>query len=45
VGEVDGIIGNQTKAAIRATQRALDLAEDGYPSPQLLDRLRAASAR
>lgn len=45
VGEVDGIIGNQTKAAIRATQRELDLAEDGYPSPALLDRLRAASAR
>jgi len=40
-GGVDGIMGDQTRAAIRATQRTLKLAEDGHPSFELLQRLRA----
>ena len=39
-GGIDGIIGDRTRAAIRATQRALNLAEDGHPSAELLERLR-----
>ena len=45
IGDLDGIIGDQTRAAIRATQRSLQLAEDGHPSPELLRRLRAAGTR
>jgi lytic murein transglycosylase len=39
-GGPDGIIGDQTRSAIRATQRALSLAEDGHPTIELLRRLR-----
>ena len=39
-GGVDGVMGDQTRAAIRSTQRALNLAEDGHPSLALLQRLR-----
>ncbi len=39
-GEPDGIIGDQTRSAIRATQRVLSLAEDGHPTIELLRRLR-----
>ena len=39
-GGLDGIIGDRTRAAIRATQRTLSLAEDGHPSVELLRRLR-----
>jgi membrane-bound lytic murein transglycosylase B len=39
-GGLDGIIGDRTRAAIRATQRTLSLAEDGHPSVELLHRLR-----
>ena len=37
-GGFDGIMGDQTRAAIRSTQRTLNLAEDGHPE------LRAAAA-
>jgi membrane-bound lytic murein transglycosylase B len=40
-GGLDGIIGDRTRAAIRATQRTLELAEDGHPSVDLLQRLRS----
>jgi membrane-bound lytic murein transglycosylase B len=40
-GGLDGIMGDQTRTAIRATQRSLKLAEDGHPSLDLLQRLRA----
>jgi membrane-bound lytic murein transglycosylase B len=40
-GGFDGIMGDQTRAAIRSTQRALNLAQDGHPSFDLLRRLRA----
>ena len=43
-GGVDGIIGDRTRAAIRASQRAFNLAEDGHPSAELLDRLRGNNA-
>ena len=42
-GGLDGIIGDRTRAAIRATQRALNLAEDGHPSAELLHQLRRSS--
>lgn len=41
-GPADGIIGRQSRAAIRAFQRTRGLPEDGYPSLQLLDLLRQA---
>ena len=40
-GGFDGIMGDQTRAAIRSTQRSLKLAEDGHPTYELLQRLRA----
>ncbi len=40
-GGFDGIMGDQTRAAIRSTQRSLKLAEDGHPNFELLLRLRA----
>ncbi len=40
-GGRDGIIGDRTRAAIRAAQRALDLTEDGHPTPELLQHLRS----
>ena len=39
-GPLDGIIGRQSRAAIRAFQRTRGLPEDGYPSYQLLQLLR-----
>lgn len=39
-GSVDGIIGTQTRAAVRAYQKSRGLVEDGYPDAALLDRLR-----
>jgi membrane-bound lytic murein transglycosylase B len=41
-GTPDGIVGTQTRNAIRAFQRTWSLAEDGHPSHDLLARLRAA---
>jgi membrane-bound lytic murein transglycosylase B len=40
-GHATGGFGDQTRAAIRSTQRSLKLAEDGHPSFDLLQRLRA----
>ena len=40
-GGFDGIMGDQTRAAIRSTQRTLNLAQDGHPSYELLQQLRA----
>jgi len=39
-GGVDGVLGAATRNAIRAYQRGRGLPEDGYPSPDLLERLR-----
>ena len=43
-GGLDGIMGDQTRAAIRSTQRSLNLAQDGHPSFELLQRLRGDMA-
>lgn len=40
VGKVDGIIGSQTRAAVRDVQKKLGLPADSYPTAELLDRLR-----
>ena len=42
VGEVDGVVGAQTRAALRSFQQSAKLPPDGYPTPQLLERLRRA---
>ena len=39
-GPADGIIGANTRKAVRAFQQSLGLPADGYPSPELLQRLR-----
>jgi len=40
VGAVDGILGAQTRAAIKVEQMKLGLPADSYPSPDLFERLR-----
>jgi membrane-bound lytic murein transglycosylase B len=44
-GPPDGIIGNSTRGAIRAFQKAETLPQDGYPSAGLLALLRTARAK
>lgn len=39
-GKADGIIGYNTRKAVRAYQQSIGLPPDGYPTPELLDRLR-----
>jgi lytic murein transglycosylase len=40
-GEVDGKLGQGTRASVKAAQLKLQFPADSYPSPELLDRLRA----
>jgi lytic murein transglycosylase len=40
VGKIDGIVGAQTRAAVRDMQKKFGLPADSYPSAELLDRLR-----
>ena len=40
-GEPDGMIGRQTRAAVRGYQRARALPADGYPTTQLQERIAA----
>jgi peptidoglycan hydrolase-like protein with peptidoglycan-binding domain len=40
VGKVDGIIGVQTRSAVRDVQKKLGMPADSYPTPELLSRLR-----
>jgi lytic murein transglycosylase len=40
-GGIDGILGSQSRSAVRAFQRRRGLVEDGHPSAALLERLRA----
>ena len=42
-GDADGILGSQTRAAVRAYQRATGMAVDGYPSVVVLKRLQRGS--
>lgn len=44
VGEADGIIGPKTRAAVRGYQRNEQLPVDGFPRPELLERLRAGAS-
>ena len=39
VGEIDGILGAGTRAAVRAVQKELGLPVDAWPTPELLSRL------
>ena len=41
VGAADGIIGPKTRAAVRKYQRNEQLPVDGFPRPELLERLKA----
>lgn len=41
IGAIDGIIGQRTRAAVSDVQRQLGLPQDGVPTPDLLQRLRA----
>jgi lytic murein transglycosylase len=40
VGKIDGIIGANTRAAVKAVQAQLGLPADSYPTPELLQKLR-----
>jgi lytic murein transglycosylase len=40
VGKVDGIIGSQTRSAVRDMQKKVGLPADSYPTPELLARLK-----
>ncbi|MBL8673361.1 MAG: peptidoglycan-binding protein, partial [Rhodospirillales bacterium] len=41
--DIDGLLGPKTRAAFRAFQVRAKLVADGYPTPDGLARLRAAS--
>jgi hypothetical protein len=43
VGKVDGIIGASTRAAVKQEQLKYGLPADSYPSPELLQKLRAGA--
>ena len=40
VGKVDGIVGANTRAAVKAVQAQLGMPADSYPTPELLQKLR-----
>jgi hypothetical protein len=40
VGAIDGILGSATRAAVQQAQADLGLPADGWPTPDLLNRLR-----
>jgi lytic murein transglycosylase len=40
VGKIDGVLGAKSRDGIKAMQKKFGLAEDGYPTPELLDRMR-----
>ena len=43
-GEPDGVVGPQTRAALRAFQRDAKVPPDGYPTPELLASIRLRAA-
>jgi hypothetical protein len=44
-GPIDGVMDEETSAAIRAFQQAAGLPEDGQPSPSLLEELKAVAGQ
>lgn len=42
-GEADGVIGARTRSALKAFQRNVGLPQDGYPSPEVMARVRQAA--
>ncbi len=44
-GEPDGVVGEQTRRAIRQFQKSVALPADGYPDPDLLQRLRGPATQ
>ncbi len=45
VGRVDGVLGLKTRTAIRDVQAKLGLPADGWPTTELLTRLRGGQQR
>ncbi len=41
IGDIDGVLGSKTRAAIRALQKEKGLKVDGFPTPKILELLRA----
>jgi membrane-bound lytic murein transglycosylase B len=41
IGDVDGVLGSKTRAAIRALQKEKGVEVDGFPTPKILEMLRA----
>ena len=44
-GKPDGLVGPQTREALRAYQASLGVPADGYPTQELIDRLRRGSGQ
>ena len=43
VGGIDGVLGSKTRAAIRVLQKEKGVKVDGYPTPKILEFLRAGT--
>jgi membrane-bound lytic murein transglycosylase B len=43
-GVPDGVVGSQTRAALRGFQRDAKVPPDGYPTPELLASIRLSAA-
>lgn len=41
IGDIDGVLGSKTRAAIRALQKEKGLKVDGFPTPKILELLKA----
>lgn len=41
IGDVDGVLGSKTRSAIRALQKEKGVEVDGFPTPKILEMLRA----
>ena len=41
IGDIDGVLGSKTRAAIRALQKENGLKVDGFPTPKILELLKA----